>query len=66
MASMAKHWAECGAGSALIAARIAVAKDIIFFRGFADIILGVVWLVTSGRFKAKKAAEATPAVASAQ
>jgi hypothetical protein len=31
-----------------------------------DIILGVVWLVTNGRYKTKKAAEATPAVASAQ
>jgi hypothetical protein len=66
MAGMAKHWAECEAGNALIAARIAVARDIIFFSGFVDIILGFVWLVTNGRYKAKKAAEATPAIASAQ
>jgi hypothetical protein len=30
MAGMAKHRAECGADNALIAARIALAKDIIF------------------------------------
>jgi hypothetical protein len=66
MAGMAKHWAECEAGNALITSRIAIARDIIFFSGFADIILGVVWLVTNDRYKAKKVAEATPAVASAQ
>jgi hypothetical protein len=61
---MAKYWADCG--DALIAARIEVAMKIILFWGFVDTILGFVWSVTNDRYKAKKAAEPTPAVASAQ
>jgi len=45
--------------------RIALAGFIIFRWGLVDVILGVVWLATNGRYKAKKAAEATRAVASA-
>ena len=66
MAGMAKHWADCRAGNVLIAARIEVARNIILFSGFVDLILGVVWLVTNDRHKARKAAEAATAGASAQ
>jgi hypothetical protein len=60
-ADLAKHWPSmCGNAGA------AVAAVIILFWGFVDVILGVVWLVTNGRYKAKRAAEAAPAVASAQ
>jgi len=43
-----------------------VAALIIFSWGSVDAILGVVWLATNGRYKAKKAAETAPAITSAQ
>jgi hypothetical protein len=57
----AKHWPSlCGAGD--LEAVVAV----VIIWGFVNIILGVLWLLTNGRYKAKKAAEAKPAVSSAQ
>jgi hypothetical protein len=46
--------------------RTTLAGFIIFRWVMVDVILGVVWLATNGRYKAKKAAEAAPAAASAQ
>jgi cytochrome b len=66
--SLAKHAKDlCEAGNAGTAVGTGIgAAIIVFFWGFVDVILGVLWLVTNGRYKAKKAAAAPPVVASAQ